>query len=70
MENYKIKTSFVIPERSKGRASKTYLFLIFKNIRGKIFNTTLYIIFQYIWETVLIHQILVGFEPILAIIIG
>ena len=48
-KNYKIKTSFIIPERPKTKANKTGInFMIFILIFVEIVcNTMRYIIFQY-----------------------
>ena len=54
MKNYKFKTSFVSPERSKTRCNKTDTNFMISNIRGKLCNTVLYMNFQQGWEPVLI----------------
>ena len=63
MENSKINSSFVDPERPEAQTKKTGI-----NFQWKIFyNTIQYMIFQYGWEPFLIQQILIGFKAILEI---
>ena len=71
MENYKIETNLLNPDGPKARNNKTGInFMIFILISWKIvYNTMLFMIFQYGWEPILIQRIFIGSEAILEIII-
>ena len=67
MKNYKIIASFVSLEGPKVRVNETgFKFMIFNLIFVQIAcNTMLYMIFQYVFEPVLIQRIFLSLEAIL-----